>query len=177
MAVGDRAAALELEERPLPSHLRTGGRNSLGAEKSAGKDFPENPLAMRRAFALLLLAVPLSAIPEEPDAAALVAAPQVLVSDLSERLPISFLKVKLIGNRSNRDGLGATVRVVAAGKTYTRLHDGKSGYLSQSAMPLYFGLGSAKSVERVEVVWPSGARSRREEGISPNALVEMREPR
>ena len=103
--------------------------------------------------------------------------PQVLVSDLSERLPISFLKVKLVGRRSNRDGLGATVRVVAQGKTYTRLHDGKSGYLSQSAMPLYFGLGSAKTVERVEVRWPSGARSTREEGISPNTLLELREPR
>jgi len=103
--------------------------------------------------------------------------PQVLVSDLSERLPISFLKVKLVGRRSNRDGLGATVRVVAEGKTYTRLHDGKSGYLSQSAMPLYFGLGSAKTVERVEVRWPSGARSTREEGISPNTLLELREPR
>jgi hypothetical protein len=105
------------------------------------------------------------------------AVPQVLVSDLSKRLPISFLKVKRVGSRSHRDGLGATVRVVAGGKTYTRLHDGKSGYLSQSAMPLYFGLGSAKTVERVEVRWPSGARSTRKEGISPNTLLELREPR
>ncbi len=83
--------------------------------------------------------------------------PRVLVSDLSERKPIRFLKVKLTGTVSNRDGLGARVTVTAGGRSRLKVHDGKSGYLSQSALPLYFGLGDAEAVERVEVAWPAGA--------------------
>ena len=58
--------------------------------------------------------------------------PQVLVSDLAEQKAMRSLKVVLVGTRSNRNGLGATVRVHAAGQTYTKYVDGKSGYLSQS---------------------------------------------
>jgi hypothetical protein len=85
-------------------------------------------------------------------------APMVLVSNLSEKQPIHWLKVKLAGTVSNRDGLGATVRVVAAGRTLTQYNDGKSGYLSQSSLPLYFGLGDAQKIDRVEVDWPSGKK-------------------
>ncbi len=84
------------------------------------------------------------------------AEPQVLVSDLTQRHPISWLQVALHGTTSNRDGLGAKVVVKAGGHTYTQWMDGKSGYLSQSSMPLYFGLGAAKTVDEVEVTWPSG---------------------
>ena len=66
-------------------------------------------------------------------------------------------QVKLRGHRSNRDGLGALVTVRAGDDVYTRYHDGKSGYLSQSSLPLYFGLGNHQKVDRIEVVWPSGA--------------------
>jgi len=51
----------------------------------------------------------------------------------------------------NGRGLGATVRVFSAGKVYTKYNDGKSGYLSQSARPLYFGLGDAGKIDSVEV--------------------------
>ncbi|MCI0538809.1 MAG: CRTAC1 family protein, partial [Verrucomicrobiales bacterium] len=84
--------------------------------------------------------------------------PQVLVSNLSEKKPIHFLKVKLIGAKSNRDGLGATVTVRVGGKPLTQFNDGKSGYLAQSSSPLYFGLGDATRVDMVEVLWPSGKR-------------------
>ena len=85
--------------------------------------------------------------------------PQVLVSDLAQRHPdVRWLSLRLRGTRSNRDGLGAWVTVSAAGRTHRRFHDGKSGYLSQSAMPLYFGLGAARRVDSVEVLWPSGHR-------------------
>lgn len=86
------------------------------------------------------------------------AMPQVLVSDLSSRKGVSFLKIRLRGSRSNREGLGAIVEVTAGGRTMTRCLDGKSGYLSQSVLPLYVGLGDATSVERIEVLWPSGVR-------------------
>ena len=86
-------------------------------------------------------------------------APQVLVSNLSERQRIHWLKVKLIGTVSNRDGLGAIVRVTSGGRILMKYNDGKSGYLSQSSLPLYFGLGDAQKVDRVEVDWPSGRQA------------------
>ncbi len=104
------------------------------------------------------------------------AAPQVLVSDLAQRKKIHYLKVALSGTSSNRDGLGATVRVSAGGRVFTRYHDGKSGYLSQSALPLYFGLGSARIAERIEVLWPSGRRSVLER-VAANRTVRIEEPR
>ncbi|HEY4588236.1 MAG TPA: ASPIC/UnbV domain-containing protein, partial [Thermoanaerobaculia bacterium] len=83
--------------------------------------------------------------------------PMVLISDLAQKKPnLRWLKVKLRGTVSNRDALGARVRVKAGGQTYTQWNDGKSGYLSQSDMPLYFGLGEAQKVDSVEVTWPSG---------------------
>ena len=44
----------------------------------------------------------------------------------------------------------------AGGQSYTKVRDGKSGYLSQSLLPLYFGLDGTAAVDRVEVRWPSG---------------------
>jgi enediyne biosynthesis protein E4 len=83
--------------------------------------------------------------------------PQVLISNLSEKKKdLRWLKVKLRGTESNRDAIGARVRVKAGGQTWTQWNDGKSGYLSQSLMPLYFGLGDAAKVDSVEVLWPSG---------------------
>jgi hypothetical protein len=67
--------------------------------------------------------------------------------------------VKLTGTASNRDGLGAVVKVTAGGSSYTKVFDGNSGYLSHSLYPLYFGLGAAETVDSIEVAWPSG-RSR-----------------
>jgi hypothetical protein len=83
--------------------------------------------------------------------------PMVLVSNLSEKKKdLRWLKVKLRGTESNRDAIGARVRVKAGGQIWTQWNDGKSGYLSQSQMPLYFGLGDAAKVDSVEVLWPSG---------------------
>ena len=82
--------------------------------------------------------------------------PMVLVSDLSDRKPVKSIQVRLVGVDSNRDGLGSRVVVHAGGKTFVQVHDGQSGYLSQSRMPLYFGLGSAESVDKIEVTWPTG---------------------
>ena len=84
--------------------------------------------------------------------------PMVLVSNLTERTSVRYLNVKLVGTASNRDGLGATVTVRAGGRTYTKVHDGQSGYLSHSLIPLYFGLADAKTVDEVVVAWPSGKR-------------------
>jgi len=82
--------------------------------------------------------------------------PQVFISDLAQRRKVSFLKVNLVGSKSNRNGLGAQVTVFAGNLKITKTQDGKSGYLSQSILPLYFGLGDAMQVNSIEVLWPSG---------------------
>jgi hypothetical protein len=86
-----------------------------------------------------------------------------------------FLTVQLTGTKSNRDGLGATVRVQAANRTFTQYYDGKSGYLSQSSMPLYFGLGEATQVDSVEVRWPSGKNQLITRNLRMNDLLHIRE--
>ncbi|HEV3059553.1 MAG TPA: CRTAC1 family protein [Vicinamibacterales bacterium] len=103
-------------------------------------------------------------------------APQVLVSDLAQRRPIHWLGIVLVGTASNRDGLGATVRVRASGRVYTKYNDGKSGYLSQSSLPLYFGLGEAGQIERVEVDWPSGRRQVETRQLGANRVLRIVEP-
>ncbi len=85
-------------------------------------------------------------------------APMVLLSDLSQKQPdLNYLQIRLTGTVSNRDGLGARVEVYAGGRSYAQIHDGQSGYLSQSSMPLYFGLGDATQADSVRVTWPLGA--------------------
>ncbi len=103
------------------------------------------------------------------------AAPQLLLSNLAEQHAIHWLKIKLVGTTSNRDGLGATVRVTAGGRTFMKFNDGKSGYLSQSSLPLYFGLGDATKVERVEVDWPSGNKQIERQGLSANKMLVVTE--
>jgi hypothetical protein len=103
--------------------------------------------------------------------------PMVLASNLSERKPIHFLKVKLIGAVSNRDGLGATVKVKAGGATLTQFNDGKSGYLAQSVIPLYFGLGDMAAASSVEIRWPSGRTQIIFDAIPRNGILIAREPK
>ena len=103
--------------------------------------------------------------------------PMVLVSDLAERhAGLRYLFVELLGSRSNRDGLGARVRVVTDRVTYTKVHDGKSGYLSQSRLPLHFGLGRTDLILRIEVRWPSGTEQVMSGPVEVNRRVVIREP-
>lgn len=50
----------------------------------------------------------------------------------------------------------AKIRLHANGQTYTKYNDGKFGYLSQSILPIYFGIGDAAKIDSIEVGWPSG---------------------
>ena len=102
--------------------------------------------------------------------------PQVFVSDLAQRGTPHFLKVHLIGTRSNRDGLGAVVTVAAGARSHTQVNDGKSGYLAQSVMPLYFGLGDASQAESVSVKWPSGKTQTVRGPLTSGTTIDVREP-
>ncbi len=64
--------------------------------------------------------------------------------------------IKLIGTKSNRDGIGAKVEVLAAGKRHTAERVAGSGYLSQDDSRLHFGLGAATTIDKIIVHWPSG---------------------
>ena len=103
------------------------------------------------------------------------AAPMVLISNLSERTRVRYLAVELTGSSSNRDGLGAVVKVTAGGTAYSKVFDGNSGYLSHSLYPLYFGLGTAEAVDSIEVAWPSGRRQVVAGPIAVNRTIEVRE--
>jgi len=67
-----------------------------------------------------------------------------------------WTSIKLIGTKSNRDGIGAKVEVFAAGKRHTAEKVAGSGYLSQDDSRLHFGLGAATSIDKLIVHWPSG---------------------
>ncbi len=101
--------------------------------------------------------------------------PMVLVSNLTEKTTVRYIAVKLVGSTSNRDGLGAVVKVTAGGSTYTKVMDGQSGYLSHSLYPLYFGLGAAQAVDSIEVRWPSGKTQTVQTPIKMNSLIEIKE--
>jgi len=103
------------------------------------------------------------------------ARPMVLISNLTEKTQVHYVKVKLVGTKSNRDGLGAVVKVTAGGTTYTKVFDGNSGYLSHSLYPLYFGLGAATAIDKIEVQWPSGMKQTVQPPIKANSIVEIRE--
>jgi enediyne biosynthesis protein E4 len=66
------------------------------------------------------------------------------------------LRVKLVGTKSNRDGIGAVVRVNTGGEKQWLMMKSGSSYLSQSELVLTFGLGSKTKADEVEVQWPSG---------------------
>ncbi len=66
------------------------------------------------------------------------------------------VRLRLVGTKSNRDGIGAVVRVEAGGLVQTLMVKSGSSYLSQSELPLTFGLGTRGLAERITIYWPSG---------------------
>jgi hypothetical protein len=67
-----------------------------------------------------------------------------------------FVRFRLRGTTSNRDAIGATVRVFHGGTSQSRLVKGGSSYLSQSELPVTFGVGRRDRLDRVVVSWPNG---------------------
>ena len=66
------------------------------------------------------------------------------------------LRIKLIGAKSNRDGIGAIVRVSSGSDTQSQMLRSGSSYLSSSELILTFGLGSHSQADSIEIRWPSG---------------------
>ena len=68
----------------------------------------------------------------------------------------NYMAFRLQGTRSNRDAIGAVVRVHVGGQVMTRQVSTAGGYLSQSSRTVHFGLGDRSTVDKVEIRWPSG---------------------
>jgi hypothetical protein len=69
-----------------------------------------------------------------------------------------FVSFKLLGTRSNRDALGARIRLKAGGISQIREIAAGGSYLSESDLRAHFGLGPSTRIDSVEVSWPSGLR-------------------
>jgi len=83
-------------------------------------------------------------------------------------------KVDLKGTMSNRDGIGARVEVFAAGKHHTAERVAGTGYLSQDDARLHFGLGTATTIDKLIVHWPSG-REQTLEKLSLDRVLTVQE--
>ena len=66
------------------------------------------------------------------------------------------IRVKLAGTKSNRDGIGAIVRLYLGSQCGSRMVKSGSSYLSQSELPVTFGMGSRGAADRMVIEWPSG---------------------
>ena len=105
-------------------------------------------------------------------------APQLIRSDSS--LKNSWIKVRTIGTKSNRTGIGARLRCVVQmpdeAKPHQQIDEVRSGgsYFSQSDLRVHFGLGSAQKVDLLEIRWPSGTVDVLKD-VAVNQLVYVKE--
>jgi hypothetical protein len=79
----------------------------------------------------------------------------------------NWVRLKLTGTKSNRDAIGAWIKVRAGGRTLSRQVMPTRSYLSQSELPVTIGLGDATKVDSVEITWPGGGTQK----ISPPPLL------
>lgn len=86
----------------------------------------------------------------------------------------AWIKIQLVGQASNRDGIGAEIRVTSALGTQTRTVKSGSSYCSQSELTAIFGINDDTIIETIEVKWPSGAVSTRK-NVKPNQQIHIEE--
>jgi len=86
-----------------------------------------------------------------------------------------WLLLKLVGHRSNRDGIGAEVTLTAASGSQYATVSTASSYLSSSDKRVHFGLGKEKVAQKIEIRWPSGIRQTLKD-IAADQILEVNEP-
>ena len=86
-----------------------------------------------------------------------------------------WLELALQGTKSNRDAIGARIRLTAGGRTQFNHVTTASGYASSSAGPVHFGLGAAKVADEVEIRWPSGI-TQVLKNVSADQVLRIKEP-
>ena len=87
----------------------------------------------------------------------------------------NWLTLKLVGKTSNRDGIGARIKLISGGKVQTAQKKSTTGYLSQNDPRLHFGLLKNDLVESIEIKWPSGKNQVLEQ-IKANQILTIVEP-
>lgn len=85
-----------------------------------------------------------------------------------------WIRVRLRGRTNNRDGVGAIIRATTGDRKQMRVITAGEGYASQNSRTVHFGIGEARSVDELEVVWPNG-RMQRFRGVVANRVVEIDE--
>ena len=98
-------------------------------------------------------------------------APRLLRND--QTLGHNWLRIQLVDEGANHEGIGATVTLDRDGVTHTRRINPTRGYQSQSELPVTFGLGDSPHTGRVIVTWPDGTVTEHE-GLDPNQLHTLR---
>ena len=86
-----------------------------------------------------------------------------------------WLTVRTIGTHSNRDGIGARIRVVSGDLHQVEEVRSGSSYLSQNALRVHFGLGTRTRIDRLEIRWPSGVEQVLE-NVAVDQFLTIREP-
>ena len=87
----------------------------------------------------------------------------------------NWLILNLIGTLSNRDGIGARVKITAGGKTQIAQKKSTVGYLSQNDPRIHFGLAKNEMAETLEIKWPSG-KIQVLEHVKANQIIDIKEP-
>lgn len=95
---------------------------------------------------------------------------------LQNRAPAtnSWITLSLEGTRQNRDGIGAKVTITAAGRKQAAEVRCDSAFLGMGDKRVHFGLGAAKSIEQIEILWPGGARQVLKD-VTPNQILRVKE--
>ena len=86
-----------------------------------------------------------------------------------------WLELKLEGTVSNRDGIGARIKLTAGGSVQYSHVSFAAGYASSSAAPVHFGLGSEESASLIEIRWPSGIVNELR-NVAADRLIRLKEP-
>jgi hypothetical protein len=84
----------------------------------------------------------------------------------------NWIELKLIGTKSNRDGIGARVQLQAGGLTQIRELDGGNGYAGESSRRIHFGIGATAKIDRLQIRWPSGRLDQVEVPINRLSYVQ-----
>jgi hypothetical protein len=87
----------------------------------------------------------------------------------------NWLMLDLEGTTSNREGIGARVKITSGGKTQIAQKKTTTGYLSQNDPRIHFGLARNEIVERIEIKWPSG-KTQILENVKANQILAIKEP-
>src|SRR5205807_10409670 len=92
--------------------------------------------------------------------------------------PKNYVAFRLTGTKSNRDAIGALVKIYLGKEVMVRQVQPAGGYLSQSSKTVHFGLGDRSGIDRVEIRWPNGAlKPQQIDNPEINKLHRISEPK